>query len=265
MIYHNKDGRHPSVLVEDGETLKLSAKDAKEIGIPLLEMRPRTTAALLVLAGRPPPQPPLLSDPEAFQYVKSTEGLTRLSQLDDDGKIDGYSVPFIRRVLTAFDPKLTSPPISVQWQITPMKADGGCDCYGNRPSSKATKSGTGETVSRQPLREAAAALEMRSVREVYVPEFISQLKVYELFIGLGDIVVGRNATLILDSDISFATADNFFAYKGARIVQQADYVNMNIKGRMRGGILSQYEMYTVRAAHLEINWDQLSRMTATKP
>jgi len=49
-----------------------------------------------------------LSDRTAFEQIESTEDestedLVNLSELDQDGRIDGYSVPFIRGVLEAFD------------------------------------------------------------------------------------------------------------------------------------------------------------------
>lgn len=56
-IYRNEEGQPPSLLVEDGETVTISLRDADETGLHVVRMRPRTTAALLVLAGHPPRRP----------------------------------------------------------------------------------------------------------------------------------------------------------------------------------------------------------------
>ena len=51
MLYRNDDGRHPSLLVENGETVTVSANGAHAAGIPLLTMRPATRRSMRI-AGR---------------------------------------------------------------------------------------------------------------------------------------------------------------------------------------------------------------------
>jgi len=101
MIYANDNGAYPSLLVEDGETVTITARDMHETGI--LRMRPRTTAALLVLAGSPPSLAPRLSDRAAFEPIERDVGLVDITQLDEDGRIAGYSVGHVRTVLAALD------------------------------------------------------------------------------------------------------------------------------------------------------------------
>ena len=54
---------------------------------------------------------------------------------------------------------------------------------------------------------------------------------------LGDIVVGRNATLLLDSSILLLWADNVLGYTNSRIVQRSSYMLVDVSERMRGGLL----------------------------
>ncbi|HXB72348.1 MAG TPA: hypothetical protein VNY05_29180 [Candidatus Acidoferrales bacterium] len=263
MIYRNPDGRYPSLLVEDGQTLTISARDAREIGVPMLTMQPRTTAALLVLAGQPPPAAPRLSDRAAFEQIDRTEGLASFSKLDQDGRIAGYSVSFIRGVLEAFDPNDRVPPQSVK-RLIPSDVDKPCDCSSSQHQARNVTRATNIA----PATSAVAADVSQSkpatgsLRAIRVPEFLVDFKVYSLFVRLGDIVVSHNATLVLDSDISFAIADNVLAYTGARIVQRGGNMNLDVTGIMRGSIFSLIHSVT---DVLRVNFQSLAAELATKP
>jgi hypothetical protein len=264
MLYHNEDGRAPSLLVEDGETVTISARDVRETGIPILKMRARTTTALLVLAGQLLPTAPRLSDRTAFEQIERTDGFVNFSEPHQDGKIAGYSVPFVRGVLEALDPNERVPPRSVKRLIPFDEENNDCGCFPSRIRMRNAKD-----VASKPGINAVALAEAslpptvtHSVREIFVPDFISELKVFSLFTILGDIVVGRNATLVLDSDISFAIADNILAYRDSRIVQQANYLNVDILGTMRGSLLNIFHTAT---DGLKVNWDVLAAELPTKP
>lgn len=265
MIYRNEDRHYPSLLVEDGETVTISARDAHETGIPVLRMQPRTTAALLVLGGQPPPTAPRLSDRAAFERIERTDGFVNLSELDQDGRISGYSTSFLKGVLAALDPHEKTPPRLVK-RLVPIgdNEEDHCRCSSNRRQVRDAIGNTGAagTTAMAFAERLLPTLVTHSVREVFVPDFVAELKVFSLFTRLGDIVVGRKATLILDSDISFAIADNVLAYRGARIVQRASYLNLDVTGTMRGSLLN-----TIHTATdvLKVNLHALVAEPPTKP
>ena len=264
MIYRNEDGRYPSVLVEDGETVTISARNAHEAGIPILKMRPRTTAALLVLAGQPLSTAPRLSDRGAFEQIEETENFVNLSEFDQDGRLAGYSVPFIRGVLEALDPNESTPSRSVKRLIPIVNEDHDCGCRRNRRLRQYAR----ETINTTGSYDAALGQALpptmvtHSVREAFVPDFLVDLNVFSLCTALGDIVVGRNATLILDSDINFTMVNNFLAYRGSQIVQRAPYLNVDIIGTMRGGVLDIFHSVT---DVLKVDWHALTAEPSTKP
>jgi hypothetical protein len=264
MLFHNEDGRHPSLLVEDGETVTISARDAHENGIPIQRMRPRTTAALLVLAGQQFPSPPRLSDRAAFEQIETTEGLVNLSKLDQDGRIAGYSVSFIRGILSALDPKERVPPKSVRRLIPLDNENNHCCCSSKRHlTHKAKNTLSASSTNTVSLAEASTSPQLtHSFREAFVPEFLVNLQVSALFTRLGDIVIGHNATLIMGPDISYAIADNILGYHGSRIVQRGSYLNVDVIATMRGGILNRFHTVTDT---LKVNWHELALQPPTKP
>jgi hypothetical protein len=264
MLYHNEDGRFPSLFIEDGETVTISTRDARETGIPVLTMRPRTTAALLVLAGQPRPKAPRLSDRAAFEQIERTEGFVNFGELDQDGTIDGYSVPYVRGVLEALDPNDRVPPKSVRRLFPINEEHKDCGCSSSR---RRKRNATGVTLA--PGADAASVAEAslstvanHSVREAFVPDFLANLQVVSLFTAFGDIVVSRGGTLVLDADTNFVIADNFLAYKGSRIVQRAGYLSMDVTSIMRGGIRDLIHMAT---SVLTVNWSALAMQPPTKP
>ena len=262
MLYRNEDGRFPSLLVEDGETVTLSVKSARETGIPILKMRPRSVAALLVLAGLPPPNAPRLSDRAAFERIEKTDGFVNFAELDEDGRLDGYSVPYIREVLGALDPDDRVPPKLVR-KLFPLD-EGHEDCGCTRRRRAGNASGV-PARDADPADFAAASLSARmthSVREAFVPDFVANLQVVSLFTAFGDIVVGRGGTLVLDADTNFVIADNFLAYRGSRIVQRGRYLSVDVTGKMRGSIR---DIIHIASAALQVNWTALSAQSPTKP
>ncbi|RXZ42057.1 hypothetical protein [Crenobacter cavernae] len=264
MLYHNEDRRFPSLFVEDGETVTISTRNARETGISVLKMRPRTTAALLVLAGQPPSTAPRLSDRAAFEQIESTEGFVNLAELDHDGRIDGYSIPYIRGVLEVLDPNERVPPKSVKRLFPLSEEHKDCSCT---PSRRIKKGATGIALS--PGSSAAAVADaspstraMYSVREAFVPDFLTNLQIVSWVTAFGDIVVGPNATLVLDSSTNFVIADNFLAYKGSRIVQRASYLNLDVTSTMRGDIL---KIIHTASTTLNVDWSALAAQAPTKP
>jgi len=259
MIYLNETGV-PSLVVADGETVTIGVNNAEALGVPVVSVRPLTTAALLVLGGRPSSAPPRLSDDAAFERIESTEGLVNLLEVDEDGTIAGYSIPFLRNVLDALDPSAPVPPPFIQFRVPHDNLNRPCGC----------NAGPGPMKIEKP-HDAALAADQRAVSEaslriraqVFVPDFFVHLRIYSVFVDLGDIVVGRNSTLVLDSDLSFARAHNVFAYHGSRIVQRSDYLALNVAGTMRGGIMNIF--HSVTEEILKVDRSLLAEETATKP
>jgi hypothetical protein len=265
MLYRNENGRPPSLLVGDGETVTISATGARSVGMTPLKMRPRTTAALLVLGGRPPSAPPRLTDHGAFETVESTDGMETFAEVDTNGQIGGYSVSFISRMLDLFEPNDPFPPRTVRLE-TPREIVGEhCGCSAERHSIRIAERRAEESTrhDRLPAKASLPTYRTHNISEVYVPKFIVNLKIYALFLSLGEIIVGFNATLILDDDINFAVADNVLAYHGSRIIQRSDYLNLDVRGIMRGGIL--FKIHETTQTTVKVDLAALAAQTATKP
>ena len=79
---------------------------------------------------------------------------------------------------------------------------------------------------------------------------------------LGDIVVGRNATLVLDSSILLLWADNVLGYTNSRIVQRSSYMLVDVSERMRGGLLDF--VHIISSGVLKVDWAKLAAQPATK-
>jgi len=265
MLYRGGDGRPPALVIEDGETVTISAARAPEAGIPLLKMRPRTTAALLVMAGKRTAAPPRLSDAAAFEEIDSTDGFVRLSELDGDGRIAGYSVPFLRGVIDTLDPSEPAPPRSVTRLVRleaeesgsglPPSVRGAARTRGITPAESTPVSAFPDALPHSPTDH--------SVIESYVPSVVQDLKIFDFTARLGDIVVGRDATLVLDKDLWFAWADNLLGYTGSRVVQRAPYFNLDVTGTVRGGILGI--VHAVVADELTVNWTAVAAQKPTMP
>lgn len=265
MLYRSEEGRPPSLVVEEGQTFTVSQSILEGFGARIPKLRPLTTDALLVLAGMPSPTAPRLSDSGAFEEIDSIEGMVRLSQVDEDGRIDGYSVPYLRGVLEAIDPAERTPPKSVRRMVAhqPDFAQVGITPvldFSPQNTEGAVAHVRGVDSLAQTLRDPQVTY---SVRESFVPAFVAERSVFDYITRLGDVVVGRNATLILDTDISMAWADNFLAYQGSRIVQQANYLTLDISGTMRGGILDI--LHSIVSDRLTLDWQRLAAQPFTKP
>jgi hypothetical protein len=262
MIYRSEESRHPSLLVEDGETAVVSAHADRALGLSVLKLRPRTTAALLTLAGMAPRTGPRLGDRAAFEEIGNSDGLMNFAELDADRRLDGYTVPFLRGVLEAMDPNERSPPSTVKRLAPISEEDSDCGCSGRRFSTSRARVGFDAAALTGVAKEDASQnARMRAVQS-YVPDFLVGLRVFGLVVAFGDIVVGRNATLVLDSDVFLAVADNVLGYRGSRIVQRAPYLNMDVSGRLRGSILDVVHSVT---DVLKVNWTALATQAPTKP
>lgn len=260
-IFPNPDGKYPSLFVADGQTVTISAKGAHKAGIPMLKVQPRTTAALMVLGGQSVDTAPRLSDETAFKPTHSTEGFVSFTTPDENGRIAGYSVSFLRGLLGALDSKSETLPTSVKRLIPQSPEDQPCDCVSKmRQSSTVTAALTRPANALQP--DAPLQQGPYYIREISVPDFLIKFNVFSLFVRLGDIVVGRNATLILDSDITFAIANNVLAYNGARIVQRGGFLSLDVTGIMRGSLLNIFHKVT---DVVSIDLNALAAEPATKP
>lgn len=250
MFMQNKDGRHPSVFVPDGESFTLGRRSVDGARVPMLALRPRSTLALMALAGRPTRATARLGDRHAFEVVDRTDGLVGLDPASRDERIGGYPVSLLKGVIAALDEESPRPPKSVRLLLPRPQpsAERGCGCRhdpqvldADAPASMQDASlPTASLVLRE--RADASALMRRFAathvyREVRVPDFLQELRVYSLAVALGDVVVGRRATLTLDDDIVLAMADNVVLYQQARVVQRAPWLSLDVTGRMQGSVV----------------------------
>jgi hypothetical protein len=189
--------------------------------------------------------------------VEQTEGLVNLHARDDEARVAGYSVPFLSRVFDALDPDTRTPSATVQMRTKKdSKAVHRCGCkeHGSRPVSAAAAREDQETRAR----------DIRNLITAPVPDFLVELRVHILPPWLQDIIVGTNATLVLDDSVAFMVARNILCYQGSRIVQKSAHLNADIVGTMRGGIPNYVKFFTL-ADVLKIRMHELQLVSPAKP
>jgi hypothetical protein len=257
MFVRSVESDQPSIVVPEGETFTLSAEHAREYPNLMINLRPRSTAALLVAAGRPPSKSTRLSDSGAFERVDKLEGLVNLHERDDEERVAGYSVPFLSRIFKALDPEIRTPPQMVHLPTkTEPSAENPCGCHEH----------DSQTVS----SERAYAVQQTRERDYQnmiatpVPEFLIELQVHILTHFLADIIVASKATLVLDDSVNFMLVRNILCYRGSRIVQKSSRLNVDITGTLRGGI-PEYASFFTSVEVLKIHMLELQRITPDKP
>ena len=183
---------------------------------------------------------------------------------DRDGTIGGYSVGYLKTVLNALDPADPVPPRSVKLQIPREHVEKECGCHAQQPAAQRHNVAMSRSAYLEQPAMAASATDLSaySQREIYVPEMISALSVFGVVLRLADIVVGRNATLFLDTDLTYGVFNNVFAYRGAKIIQRSPYALLDVRSTMRGGILGIF--HTVSDV-LKIDLQMLAAEPAFKP
>ena len=272
MFVRSQDSDQPSLVVAEGTTFVLNSDHLSKHPNLVINLRPRTTAALLVAAGRPPSPPPRLSDEGAFEHVEKTDGLIDLHRRDGEGRVAGYSVPFLSRLFDALDPAAPTPPPTVQWHI-PSDDTGvqRCSCGGQIPQADMSQPG-----GVQPGRAAALsdhqkirAGGFRQIITAPVPSFVSNLEISIVTYNIWDIIVDPGAVLVLDNDVSYLWVRNFFCYRGARVVQRSGYLSADIFGTMRGGISPFIRFYGLEESAvgpvLKLDYTALLHDVPTKP
>lgn len=257
MFIRCEESDQPGIIVGEGETFTLTAQHSQEYPGLIARLRPRTTAALLVAAGRPPAKPLRLSDGHAFEQVQNVEGLVNLHDRDDDGRVAGYSVAFLSRIFDALDPDSRTPPSTVQWRARARPdSTHGCGCKG--ASAHAT------TAAMTQVNQSVLASDIYARIDAPVPKFISEINVHIAVPYISDIIVNENATLVLDDSVGHLIARNVFCYNGSRIVQKSQRINVDITGVLRGGIPNYVKFFT-GVDILKIKLSVLEAIAADKP
>lgn len=258
MFIRCEDSTQPGIVVEEGSTFTLSAQGSPEFPNLLANLRPRTTAALLVAAGRPPSRPIRLSDASAFEQVRQEEGLVDLHAIDAEERVGGYSVSFLSRVFDVLDPESRTPATTVEFRAKTLANNTkGCGCkseYAQPVAAAATHAGS----------SAMASPEIRSQVVARVPKFVSDLNVRLIAPYLSDIIVKPNATLVLDGSVRNLIVRNFFCYTGSRIVQKSGRLNLDVTGVLRGSI-PNYVIFYSAADILKIRMLDLQQIAAVNP
>ncbi len=256
MFVRSEESSQPSIVVAEGETFTLSAQHSREYPNLITNLRPRTTAALLVAAGRPPVTPLRLSDTGAFEHVEKTEGLINLHARDDEGRVGGYSVPFLSRIFDALDPAERTPSRTVQMR-TKIDSNDVHPCGFQEHDS--------QPVTAAVVQDNQARIrDYRNLVVAPVPDFLIDFKVHFLAHLISDIIVGPKATLVLDDTVAFMVVRNLLCYQGSRIIQKSSHMNIDITGTFRGGIPSYLRFYAT-AEVLKIRMQELQRVSPDKP
>jgi hypothetical protein len=203
--FRSDDGS--SLLVEDGETVTISAS-GKELQAVIL--RPLTTTATLVACGILTTSPARLSDAAAFESLDTVEGYVDVKRPGPDGRIGGYTQSFLRRILTVLNPEV--------------------------PIPKSVSLPQGSDTERAGSRRNAGTVQDLNEIVIPVPSMLTNSGIAVAVPRLIDIVVGLNSTLILNSDITHLMVNDFLCYDGARVIQQSDYVALDVAGIMMGGL-----------------------------
>ena len=248
MLYPNGETGHPSLLVEAGKTVTVGAEDADILTVSTAAFRPRTLAALLVLCGMPTQTPARLSDPQAFEPIEKTSGLVDIRWPDADGRIGGHTQAFLRRVLENLDTDSAIPETVHLPVAASPRANFDMD---RRIAERAPIAPVSSNIS-QTLRPAAV--------EVPVPHFVRHLSIFARFAMFDDIVVEQDATLLLNASLTYVIASNVLAYQGSRIVQQGDYMALDVSGRVVGGMVRI--AHGISAARLVVDWLEVDRNQA---
>jgi hypothetical protein len=257
MFIRCDDTTQPGILVEEGSTFTLSAQDSPEFPTLLANLRPRTTAALLTVAGRPPAKPVRLSDGSEFEHVRRKEGLVDLYAIDAEERVGGYSLAFLSRIFDVLDPESRMPPAMVEFRARARRDKiSGCGCH---KEQVAAASEDAHASSR-----ALGTQEIRNQIAARVPKFISDLDVRVLAPYVSDIIVKPNATLVLDGSVRNLIARNVFCYTGSRIVQKSGRCNVDVTGVLRGSIPNYVIFYTA-ADVLKIRALDLQQIAAVNP
>jgi hypothetical protein len=229
-----------SLLVEDETTATITTADPE---LETVSLRPLTTAALLVACGIPSATPARLSDPDVFERLERPDGHVEVGP-SQDGRIAGYTAPFLRRILTNLDAEEPVPE-SVRLRIPAPS-----------PSMPDRRAADGQSVRTNDVR---GRLPVRADVEVHVPDFLRRLSLYIAVPLLQDIIVGFNATLVIDSSIHHLLARNILCYDGSRIQQNGAYLTIDAFS-LRGGISKIF--HRVDKERLAIHSDILEELRA---
>ena len=223
----------PSLLVEDGKTVTLTAANAE---LPAMVLRPLTTAAFLVACGIVPSTPARMCDPAAFQRLKTTEGYVSIKLPSPDGRIGGYTSSFLRHILTSLNSDAPMP-----------------ESVRLRTSAQRT-SAVGEQRTAARVRNVSVSAEQGLVDiEIPLPEFMRHFGLVTPIAHVKDIVVGVNSTLVLDASITHLLVNDFVCYRGSKIIQESSYLALDVCGTMIGGLFDV--IHQIAHEGLLINFD----------
>ena len=242
MFFLKAADKAPSLLVEDGTTVTLSAEAP---GPQVLMIRPRTIAALKQVWGAPVNKPVRLSDESAFERVHTGKGYVDITKPDAERRIGGHTTPFLRNVVRALDPDAPMPTSTVRGQV---------------PHSNTSKASLPATTKMANVSYEEA---FHTIVEVPIPRFLRDFSVIARLLVFDDVIIGFNSTLVFSSNIWVVLASNILAYDGSRIVQQGQYFSLDVTGTMRGSI--QSIVHNVNGVgEVSINWHQLKELPVKK-
>lgn len=274
MLVNSEDGQGKSVYVPDNQSFTLHRRLE---GLPTISLRPRTTCALLALTGFHTVGTARFSDPLSFERVESENGLASLDPSQEgSSQIDGRPVGYWKQMLSLFDETLERPPKTIRLLVPRTRterASAGCSCHELATTAhasdvlvaaRARRAPRGVLVLPEDVDPKPAIYALRDTheyREHPVPSCLLELSVHAVIPMVGDIVVGRGATLTFAADMSWGIVNNFLMYFGARVVQAASQLTLDVQSHMCGSLIKN--VYIFDNVSLKIDTAALSKEIQT--
>jgi|GEM_PF-4898033 len=190
--------------VPAGREVKLSLANASRLGGKIVALRTKSARALKTVAGLQLERPALFSDAREYEAVRDTRAFTLLRE-DACGKIGGLSAALVRAVLSAL-PVEERMPRFVQLEQRQRR------------------------VHDQDDQAVVRLIDFK------LPLWILSLAVYVETIQLDTTIIEPNATLNLGPDVRNLRFGNLLMHEGARITGGADFLFVNVQGKLQGSL-----------------------------
>lgn len=173
-----------------------------------------------------------MKDVKEFEVIDKKDGLAGLTQLmpDKNGCIGGTPYNLVQAIVTNLDDKAPIPKhvtivqrLRKRVDVRPKRS------LFNKPFPKI------ELPDLRQLKELAWA---SKYVDVLVPDWIHDFRVVSTSLEFDEVVVENNAILEISENITSLSANNFYMYQGARVLQLSRSLTVDITGEMKGDLAS---------------------------
>jgi hypothetical protein len=241
-----------SLLVKEGTELTIDPDILTASGVvENILVRPRTTTALKILAGKAVTNPVGFSNERHFQRVESGGDLFPIESAFRGEDLGGVPPVVLNALIDALDDTLDTPSEYVEFWPEPEQ-EPGCACS-REPHSR--KKIIAQASSTPRASSGPDARKIRPVSIVPVPIFVRELMISALLWRIKDIVIESDATLTLGKNLHYLWGFNFLGYWNSRVVQRAKLMTVHMYGNMRGGVFDK--IHKLDDDRLTIDWEQL--------